>query len=131
MPGAVEIIEPGLAEQLRIDPVIGQHAVQVLPVQDVEPGPGTAASAAFLHRRLVAAAPGIGEGARVDVAAAELRQHRRRIARHALAPVDDRTEDVENESLYVFEHHFVSCAHLASNSQTSGKPISSVMRLKP
>ena len=102
------------------------------PVQHVKPGEGAAAGAAFLHRRLVARPPGIGEAMRVDVAAAELREEGPRLPRDALAPVDHRAEDVEDQCLDLLEHHFPSgWAHLRSNSQTSGKPISSVMRRKP
>ena len=52
--------------------VVAQHELQVLAVQHVEAREGPAAAAALLHRRLVAPAPGIGEGARVAAGAGVL-----------------------------------------------------------
>ena len=92
---------PGVDEPVavvRIEPqaALGQQTVQDLAVQHVDRLPGPPAAAHRLHRRLVPAAPSVGEpcpvraltGPPVQLAAG---------VEHAAAPVDKRPEDVEGE----------------------------------
>jgi hypothetical protein len=96
-----------------------------------KPGEGAAAGAALLHRGLVALAPRVGEGARVQVRAAVAGEEGGGVAGDALAPVHDGAEHVEDEGLDRVHHRGPRSAHRFSKSQTSGKPISSQTRPKP
>src|SRR5262245_3400418 len=69
-----------------------------MSVQHVELAERHAAGAHLLHRGLVLAAPGIGEGEPVELVATR-RQHGLGLARDAAAPIDHRAEDIEEQRL--------------------------------
>ena len=75
-----------------------QNPFEIAPVQDVELAECDPPAADFFHRRLVFVAPGIGEGKPVERMAKRLEDHLG-FARDAAAPVDQRTEHVEEASL--------------------------------
>jgi len=68
-------------------------------MQNVEAREGKAAGADFLHAALILAAPGIGEGEPFESEAAR-REDRLGLRRDAAAPVGQRAEHIEKESLY-------------------------------
>ena len=125
VPGAVHRIQLGFADAGGVQAVVAEDVLQILPVQHVEAREGAAAGAALFHGGLVALAPGIGEGARVDVRAAVAGEEGRGVAGDTFAPVHDRPEHVEDEGLDLVHHRPSPCAQRLSKSQTSGKPISS------
>src|SRR3954468_573668 len=84
-----------------------EQGIERFAVEDIEGRERAPARTAFLHRRLVEAAPRIGETVRIDIDAADLAEKGGGFARDARAPVDDRAEHVECQRLY-------GCTHTAS-----------------
>ena len=116
MPGEVQRIEFGRRNRGGIDPELRQQGFEVFPMQDIEPGEGTAARPDLLHRGLIAPPPCVGEGGRIGARRIACEESRR-FSRHTAAPVDDRAEDIENERLNVGEG-----LHGAPRSPTAGDP---------
>jgi hypothetical protein len=74
--------------------VLAQRLVQVLPVQDVERDERPRARPHPLHRRLIPAAPGVGERVRADVETARLGERGDR-GGDSGPPVDHGAENIE------------------------------------
>jgi hypothetical protein len=73
-------------------------------MQNVQPGKRPAATAHFLHRRGITAAPGIGELCRIAsyfVSAEEWRH----FTRNAAAPIDKGAKNIEHEGSHAFQDH--------------------------
>ncbi len=64
MPGQIETAHHILGQAGNIE--LRQNPFQVAPMEDVQLAEGETPAADFLHRRLVFAAPGIGEGEPVE-----------------------------------------------------------------
>ena len=96
MPGEVEFDTCRLVDLAQLEAI--QHHIEVAPMQRIELAEGQPPAADFFHRRLILVAPSVGE--RVPV---ERDSKRREGGLHfsgdASAPVDQRAEYVEDESL--------------------------------
>ena len=102
-----------------------QDALEVSPVQRVELRERQAPRPDLLHRGLVLAAPGVGEGLPV-AAPAERSEDALRLARDAAAPIDQRAEHVEEESLDLALHALKLRRHAKRDRSVSiedGKPL--------
>lgn len=73
-----------------------EYALEVLPVQDIEPDERALARAHPFHRRLVLGAPLVGKAQGIDVDPVPP-QERLGTACDARAPVDHGAEDIETE----------------------------------
>ena len=116
MPGEVQRIEFGRRNRGGIDPELRQQGFEVFPMQDIEPGEGTAARTDLLHRRRIAPPPCVGKSGRIGAGRVS-RKEGRRFSRHTAAPVDDGAKDIENERMNVDEG-----LHGAPRSPTAGDP---------
>jgi len=112
VPGEIEIVQLGGRNAGRVNAERGQNGFQVFTMQHVEPCERPSSAAYFLHRRRIAIAPGIGEGCRLDMAGAMVRQERRSIAGDAAAPIDDGPEHVEHQrahAVHPVRHFPLAC----------------------
>ena len=80
----------------RANPEARQDAIEIFPVQHVELAERRAARAHLFQRRLVLLAPGIGEGAPVELVSGGA-ENALGLARDAGAKVDQRAEHVEEQ----------------------------------
>src|SRR4051812_10810679 len=95
----------GLVELLEVE--VLEDDVEIAPVQHVQLAIGQAAAAHFLHGGVVPGAPSIGKSFAVDGDAARGKDIPC-LACDRAAPIDQRAEHVEDESLYGF-HERASC----------------------
>ena len=136
MPGAVQPLKLLRAHVRYAHAEILQDTIKVFAVQHIKPREGAAAAAHFFHGGLVALAPGIGEAMRVNITASVTREEGPCIARDTVAPIHYRAKNIEDQGLNLGKRahaavSFSGTAHFFSKSQTSGKPMSSVILLKP
>ena len=136
MPGAVQPLKLLRTYARYAHAEILQDAIEVFAMQHIKPREGAAAAAHFFHGGLVALAPGIGEAMRINIAAPMAGQEGPCIARDTVAPIHYRAKNIEDQGLNLGKRahaavSFSGTAHFFSKSQTSGKPMSSVILAKP
>ena len=108
----------GLVQVVQVE--LGEHLVQVLPVQHVELDEAALAAAHALHGRLVARPPGQREGVPVETEAARGAE-RGDLARDAAAPVDDGAEDIEGQGFHVHGDLPPGSLGAVENAGTTGR----------
>ena len=96
MPGEVQVVRDFVVELL--EPEARADLIEHAAMQDIELHERLAARTHFLHARLIEPAPSIGEREPIDVVAERL-ENPLRVARNAVAPIDDGAEHVEDERL--------------------------------
>src|SRR5262249_32152823 len=116
MPGGIAMARDGL-RQTR-DAEARHDALEIVPVQHVELAERDAPAAHLLHRWLVLVAPGIGEAEPIESIAERL-ENRLGLARDAGAPVDQRAEHVEEQSLRADRHGYEPAGSIPLDLSTS------------
>jgi hypothetical protein len=120
VPGEIKLVQLGWRHARRPDAEIRQDGLQVLAMQHVELHERPAAAAHLFHRRVIALAPGIGEGSRVGAARAMPQQERRGSARDTAPPIDDGAEYIEDQSADAMQCHRVDLGRDYSSSSGAG-----------
>ena len=96
VPSLVEVPQARLVEVRHLE--ARQDALEVAPVEDIELGERDLTRADLLHRGLILIAPGVREGEPVERVAHRL-EDELALPRDRRAPIHDRAEHIEDESL--------------------------------
>jgi len=97
MPREVQFIEFGVRVVAWVDATISQNENEILAMQDVQRHERTPPAPHLFHGRLVSRAPPVGERVGIESGDSVTRKELRNFARYAAAPINDRSEDVEND----------------------------------
>src|SRR5882724_4464518 len=103
MPGQIEILQRVLRNARNVE--TRHDEIEIAPVQHVELAERDVPVAHLIHRALVFPAPGVCEGKPVDRDAERL-EDLLGLARDAGAPIDQRTEDIEEQRFGFFGHGY-------------------------